>query len=99
MKGLTPTRSLLPVAVSAGSGATDGVHVPPDRVSTSRPVPPALVRYIPSATHEPRAGHDTPASSTSLLVLASDTCGASVAVHCPPERVSMSPATVTGPVA
>ncbi len=44
MNGLTPTRSLLPVAVSAGSGATDGVHVAPDRVSTSRPVPPALVR-------------------------------------------------------
>ena len=41
--GLTNNPSLLPVAASVGTGATDGVQVPPASVNNSRPVPPAFV--------------------------------------------------------
>ena len=41
--GLTNTPSLPPVAASVGTGATDGVQVPPASVNNSRPVPPAFV--------------------------------------------------------
>ena len=94
-----------PDALAApGRGCRPGAG--PPTASTSRPTGSAprgpcrrrwSGRYRRRHTSPGRGTTPRPAA-TSLLVLASDTCGASMAVHCPPESVSMRPATVEGPV-
>jgi hypothetical protein len=70
--------------VPAGTGRFAPVHVPPDNESTRpRTMPP--IWYVPTATHEPAAGH---ANDRNCDPDAGAGSGAAVALQDPPDNVS-----------
>jgi hypothetical protein len=76
----------VPASESLGTGAIAALQVPPDRVSISGRST-VLTRTVPTATHMPSEGQLTDFNWAVLAML--EGLGALVAVHVPPDRVSM----------